>query len=146
MKEAFTEDPYLSGEPSYAIVVGLQRRNVSTFEYSSVSLGKVNITITDTLTACVDVTNTSPVDGTEVVQLYIVDTIASVDVSNRKVKAFKKIRAKAGGTATVELPVAIQEPGLWNRKMKYVVKPGKFIVLTGRSATDIVGNATFYVS
>ncbi|KAF3026176.1 hypothetical protein E8E15_008313 [Penicillium rubens] len=48
----------------------------------------------------VDVTNTSPVDGTEVVQLYIVDTITSVDVPNRKLKAFKKLYIKAGETAT----------------------------------------------
>lgn len=27
--------------------------------------------------------------------------------------------------------------------MKYVVEPGEFAVLIGRSATDIVGNATF---
>lgn len=30
--------------------------------------------------------------------------------------------------------------------MKYVVEPGEFAVLIGRSATDIVGNAAFYVS
>jgi beta-glucosidase len=49
---------------------------------------KTNATVKDTLTASVDVTNASPVDGTEVVQLYIVDTFASVDVPNRKPKAF----------------------------------------------------------
>ncbi|KAJ6191392.1 hypothetical protein N7519_001413 [Penicillium mononematosum] len=121
-------------------------KSYSTFEYSSISLDKANTTVKDTLTASVDVTNTSPVDGTEVVQLYIVDTIASVDVPNRKLKAFKKLRVKAGETATVKLPVSIQGIGLWNRKMKYVVEPGEFAVLIGRSATDIVGNATFYVS
>ncbi|KAJ5284800.1 hypothetical protein N7524_000106 [Penicillium chrysogenum] len=46
----------------------------------------------------VDVTNTSPVDGTEVVQLYIVDTITSVDAPNRKLKAFKKLYIKAEET------------------------------------------------
>lgn len=29
MEESFTEDPYLSGELSYATVVGLQSQNVS---------------------------------------------------------------------------------------------------------------------
>jgi hypothetical protein len=75
------------------------------------------------------------VDGTEVVQLYIVDTIAGVDVPNRKLKASKKLRVKAGDNATFKFPVSIQEIGLWNRKMEYVVEPGEFAVLIGRSAT-----------
>ncbi|KAJ6156136.1 hypothetical protein N7497_005021 [Penicillium chrysogenum] len=84
----------------------------STFEYSSIPLDKANTTVKVTLMASVDVTNTSPVDGTEVVQLYIVDTITSVDAPNRKLKAFKKLYIKAGETATVRLPVSIQEIGL----------------------------------
>lgn len=130
-------------QPWYSFGYG---KSYSTFDYSSISLDKTNTTIKDTMTASLNVPNTSPVDGIQVVQLYIVDTIASVDVPNRKLKAFKKLGIKSGETATVKLPVPIQEIGLWNRKMKYVVEPGEFTVLIGRSSTDIVGNATFYVS
>ncbi|KXG50456.1 Major facilitator superfamily domain, general substrate transporter [Penicillium griseofulvum] len=119
---------------------------VNATDRHAATVDKTNSTIKDTLTASVDVTNTSPVDGTEVVQLYIVDTIASVDVPNRRLKGFKKLRIKAGETASIKLPVSIQEIGLWNRKMKYVVEPGEFTVLIGKSSTDIIGNATFYVS
>lgn len=36
---------------------------------------------------------------------------------------------KAGETAAVKSPVSGQEIGLWNRKMKYVVESGQFVVL-----------------
>lgn len=130
-------------EPWYPFGYG---KSYSTFSYSALSLDKVNATVTDTVTASVQVTNTSPVDGTEVVQLYVVDNFASVDVPNRKLKGFEKVTIRAGETKNVGIAFPVQELGLWNRKMKYVVEPGEFTVLIGRSSTDIVGNVTFSVS
>lgn len=121
-------------------------KSYSTFSYSDVSLDKINATVSDTVTAKVQVTNTSPVNGTEVVQLYVVDNIVSVDVPNRRLKGFKKVEIQAGATATVEIGLSVQDLGLWNRKMQYTVEPGQFTVLIGRSSTDIVGNATLWVS
>ncbi|KAL2860118.1 glycoside hydrolase superfamily [Aspergillus pseudodeflectus] len=121
-------------------------KSYTTFNYSDISLNKANATVKDMVTAEVRVTNTGSVDGTEVVQLYVVDTLASVDVPNRKLKGFKKVAVKAGHTETVQIDVAVQELGLWNREMKYTVEPGEFIFLVGRSSADIAGNATLYVS
>ncbi|CAI7655500.1 unnamed protein product [Penicillium crustosum] len=118
-------------------------KSYSTFEYSLVSLDKANATINDTVTASVKVTNTSPVDGTDVVQLYIVDSIASIDVPSHKLKRFKKIRVKTGWTSNIKTPVSVQDIGLWNRKMKYVVEPAQFVVLIGRNCTDIIRNLTY---
>ncbi|KAL2837576.1 glycoside hydrolase superfamily [Aspergillus pseudoustus] len=121
-------------------------KSYTTFEYSAVSLDKANATVADTVTAKIRITNTGSVDGTEVVQLYVVDTLASVDVPNRKLKGFKKVPIGAGQTETVQIKVAVQELGLWNQEMKYTVEPGEFTFLIGRSSADIVGNATLYVS
>ncbi|CRG88670.1 hypothetical protein PISL3812_05704 [Talaromyces islandicus] len=130
-------------EPWYPFGYG---KSYSTFSYSGLSLNKANATVSDTVTAKVQVANTSPVDGTEVVQLYVIDNIATVDVPNRRLKGFKKVAIKAGRTATVEIDVAIEDLGLWNRKMQYTVEPGKFTFQIGRSASDIIGNATLYIS
>lgn len=121
-------------------------KSYSTFEYDAVSLDKANATTSDTVTVEVKVTNTGSVDETEVVQLYVVDAIASVDVPNRNLKGFKKVSIRAGETETVHIGVAVQELGLWNRKMQYTVEPGEFTLLIGKSSTDIVGNTTLYVS
>lgn len=121
-------------------------KSYSTFSYSAVSLDKANATVSDTVTVEVQVTNTSPVDGTEVVQLYVIDNIASVDIPNRKLKGFKKVFIKSGATVRVQIQLPVQDLGLWNEKMQYTVEPGAFTIQIARSATDIAGSATLYVS
>ncbi|KAB8218685.1 glycoside hydrolase superfamily [Aspergillus novoparasiticus] len=121
-------------------------KSYSSFEYGAVKLDKTNVTEADTVTVSVDVKNTDAArEGTEVVQVYIVDEVASVVVPNRLLKGFKKVVIPAGQSKTVEIPLKVQDLGLWNVRMKYVVEPGAFGVLVGSSSEDIRGNATFYV-
>lgn len=121
-------------------------KSYSSFEYGAVKLDKTNVTEADTVTVSVDVKNTDAArEGTEVVQVYVVDEVASVVVPNRLLKGFKKVVIPAGQTKTVEIPLKVQDLGLWNVRMKYVVEPGAFGVLVGSSSEDIRGNATFYV-
>ncbi|KAL1987240.1 hypothetical protein VTN96DRAFT_4572 [Rasamsonia emersonii] len=122
-------------------------KSYSTFEYGAVSLDRTNVSASDTVTVSVDVTNTHPSrDGTEVVQVYVVDEYASVVVPNRQLKGFDKVFIPAGQTKTVQIPLQVSDLGLWDVNMNYVVEPGAFIVLVGSSSADIRGNATFYVS
>ncbi|KNG82389.1 beta-glucosidase [Aspergillus nomiae NRRL 13137] len=121
-------------------------KSYSGFEYGAVTLDKMNVTAADTVTVSVEVRNTDAArDGTEVVQVYVVDELASVVVPNRLLKGFKKVVIPAGQSKTVEIPLKVQDLGLWNLRMKYVVEPGAFGVLVGSSSEDIRGNATFYV-
>lgn len=133
-------------EPWYPFGYG---KSYSSFEYGSVSVDKMHVSACDddgAVTVRVDVTNTdSHRAGTEVVQVYIVDEIASVVVPNRQLKGFEKVVIPAGETKTVEVPIMVQDLGLWNTFMDYVVESGVFMALVGSSSTDIWGNATFYV-
>ena len=128
--------------PLYTFGYGLSYSN---FSYSDVSLSATNVSSSDTVTAKVSVTNNGKRDGQEVVQAYIQDVLASVVVPNRSLKGFKKVSIKAGETVDVEIPIKVEELGVWDVKMKYVVEPGDFVVLVGSSSTDIRGNATFTV-
>lgn len=121
-------------------------KSYSTFEYSAVRLSKTTVSAQDTITASVKITNNSARDGAEVVQLYVQDVLSSIVVPNRVLKGFSKVLIKAGQTATVELPINIQDVGLWNINMKYVVEPGKFNVLVGSSSADIRAQTSFTVS
>jgi beta-glucosidase len=121
-------------------------KSYSTFKYGTVKVDKSEVSASDsTVTVSVDVTNTASRDGTEVVQVYISDDIASVVVPNRALKGFDKVVIPAGKTKTVKIPIKVQDIGVWNSRMKYVVEPGSFTVLVGSSSEDIRGNTTFTV-
>ncbi len=119
-------------------------KSYSTFVYS-LSLSKTVASADDTITVSVKVTNTSPVDGTEVVQLYVQDVISSVVVPNILLKGFKKVAIKAGATEQVDISLKVSDLGLWNIKMKYVVEPGDFLIFAGSSSKDLRANATLTV-
>lgn len=121
-------------------------KSYSTFLYSNVTLDKENATSTDVVTATVQVTNNSTRDGTEVVQVYVRDMLASVAVPNQSLKGFKKVLIGAGATETVSVPLNVSDLGLWNIKMQYVVEPGEFMINVGSSSADIRANASFWVS
>jgi beta-glucosidase len=87
----------------------------------------------------VDVTNESSIDGTEVVQVYVEDVIASVVVPNKSLRGFKKVVVPAGETRSVEVEVAVRELGLYDARMRYVVEPGEFRFLVSASSRDVRG-------
>ncbi|KAL4807743.1 glycoside hydrolase superfamily [Aspergillus unguis] len=130
-------------DPLYPFGYGLSYVN---FTYGDVSLSATNVSASETITVSVDITNTDTErDGTEVVQVYIVDEIASVVVPNKSLKGFEKVFVPKGGTKTVEIDIDVQDLGLWDVRMKYVVEKGAFTVLVGGSSSDVWGNATFWV-
>ncbi|KAM5363718.1 hypothetical protein ACJZ2D_011865 [Fusarium nematophilum] len=118
----------------------------SKFEFSNIKVSKKNVTASDTVTVSVDVANKSKRDGKEVVQVYVKDMLASVDVPRFRLKGFSKVEVKAGKTKTVKVDLKVADWGLWNRKMEYVVEPGDFTVFVGSSSEDFKGNVTVTVS
>lgn len=84
-------------------------------------------------------------DGAEVVQLYVQDVIASVVVPNKSLKGFKKVFIKKGESVDVDIAVKIQDLGLWDARMKYVVEPGAFVFWIGASSKDLKSSATLVV-
>ena len=97
------------------------------------------------VTVTVQVTNTGARPGAEVVQLYVVFPPAAGQPP-RQLKGFAKLRLDPGATGAVTLRLdpgdlaAYDEPsGTW------VVHPGRYEVLVGRSSRDIRGSATFEV-
>ncbi|KAK8085046.1 hypothetical protein PG997_006317 [Apiospora hydei] len=129
-------------EPLYEFGYGL---SYSTFKYGNLKLSQTTATATDTIAVSVDVTNESTLDGAEVVQLYVKDVISSVVVPNMQLRGFAKVPVKAGATETVKLQLKVQDLGLWDIGMKYVVEPGEFKVFVGSSSKDFRANATFTV-
>jgi beta-glucosidase len=118
----------------------------TTFDYSNITLSTYNATATDKLTASVSVTNNGTRDGAEVVQLYVKDMLASVDVPNIRLKGYEKVFIPAGETVNVAMTLDVGELGVWNRKMEYEVEAGDFTVYAGASSADLRSNATLTVA
>ncbi|KAL4874741.1 glycoside hydrolase superfamily [Aspergillus karnatakaensis] len=136
---------YVLGTPEPLYPFGYGKSYVE-FEYGPVTLSATNVTAEDTITVSVDITNTDRRrDGTEVVQVYVVDVVSSVVVPNKLLKGFEKVVVPAGETVTVEIDLDVGELGLWDARMRYVVEKGEFTVLVGSSSRDFRGNGTFWV-
>ena len=129
--------------PQYPFGYGL---SYTDFSYSNVTLSATNVSATDNITATVNITNNGTMDGKEVVQFYVVDSITSVAVPNIELKAFEKVMIEAGQTEQVEVSINVADLGLWNVTYQYAVEPGQFVVWVGASSADLRGNATFYVT
>ena len=84
----------------------------------------------------VDVTNTGPVAGDEVVQMYIRDKVSSVTRPVKELKGFKRITLEPGQTETVTLEIVPEHLAFYNIDMKYVVEPGEFEIMIGNSSRD----------
>lgn len=117
----------------------------SEFKYSNLKLSSKELSPNDTLMVEVNVKNISDIDGKEVVQVYINDKVSSVTTPVMELKGFDKLYIKAGETKKVKISIPIAELGLWNRDMKYVVEPGDFEVLVGRSSDNILLKDCFTV-
>src|SRR5712692_8610770 len=77
--------------PRYPFGFGL---SYTTFAYSNLKLSTARARTSDTVTATVTVANTGSREGTEVVQLYVHDEVASVARPVRELKGFQRVTLK----------------------------------------------------
>jgi len=119
--------------PRYPFGYGL---SYTTFGYSNLKLSAARARVSDTITATVTVTNSGSREGTEVVQLYVRDEVASVSRPVRELKAFKRVTLKPGESRAVELRVALKDLWFIGLDMKPVVEPGTFRVYVGPNSAE----------
>ena len=86
------------------------------------------------VTVGVDVKNTGSVAGTEVVQLYIRNTAASVEQPVRELKGFARVTLAPGETKHVEFPLGFDELSFYNVEVKRTVEPTTYKVWVGGSS------------
>lgn len=124
----------MDGEPLYAFGFGL---SYTTFAYSDLRVEPKQIDKGGRAEVSVNVTNTGQVAGDEVVQLYIRDQMASVVRPPRELKGFERIYLAPGQTKRVAFQVGDAELCFVNADVQWVVEPGDFEVMIGRSSNDI---------
>ena len=83
--------------------------------------------------------------GDEVVQLYINDIVASVTRPVKELKGFERVHLQPGEERAVEFHLTADLLSFYNKKMEYVIEPGVFKVMVGRSSRDILLEGEFTV-
>jgi beta-glucosidase len=88
------------------------------------------------LTVNVEVENTGPRTGDEVVELYMRDVAASVTRPVKELKGFQRVTLRAGEKRRLEFTLTPELLGFYNREMQFVVEPGDFQLMVGTSSAD----------
>jgi beta-glucosidase len=126
---AYNDD---DGTPIFPFGFGL---SFTSFEYSGLVLPS-EVKNNEVAEVKFTLKNTGKVRGSEVVQLYLHDEIASVVRPLRELKAFKRVTLNPGESREIVLELPYRSFGLWNRELEFGVEPGEFKIFIGRNATD----------
>lgn len=123
-------------EPLFAFGHGL---SYTTFAIENMKVEAKNRTATVTLT----VKNTGPVDGAEVVQIYVKDDESAVERPEKELKAFEKVFLKAGESKEITLSLPESAFQYFDEiKMLWVMDAGSFTIMAGSSSRDIKQTAS----
>jgi beta-glucosidase len=110
------------------------------YEHPTISRSKVPVgeilapAHTPVATVGVDVKNTGSVTGTEVVQLYLRNTVSSVEQPVRELKGFVRVTLAPGEQKHIELPLGFNELNFYNVEIKRVVEPTTYKIWVGGSS------------
>ena len=129
------------GKPLFPFGFGL---SYTTFDLSNL---KVTSTATSAgegeVSVSVEVKNSGRRAGDEVVQLYLRQHTASVVRPLKELKGFQRVTLAPGEVKTVLLKIPAADLAIWNVDMKHVIEPGRFAVMIGRNAEEIVLKGAF---
>ena len=126
--------------PLYPFGYGL---SYTTFEYTDFALSADAMPSDGSVTASVKVTNTGSRDADETVQLYIHDVYSSMTRPVKELKAFRKVRVKAGETVEVSFEIT---PDLlsWyyvdpfeTGAPQLALEPGDFEIMVGPDSSTL---------
>jgi beta-glucosidase len=119
-KSRYLDEP---NSPLFPFGYGL---SYTTFEYSHLAIEAPAIAPDGVLRASAHIQNTGQRSGTEVVQLYVRDLVASVTRPVRELKAFERITLEPGEARTVRFEIPAHQLGFVGLDMQYTVEPGEF--------------------
>ena len=115
------------------------------FKYINLKISNDTINIGNKITTTFSVKNISEREGKEVVQLYLRDKVATVSISVKRLRKFRKINLQLGEERVISFTLTQEDLGLCNKNMEFVVEPGEFEIMIGSSAEDIRVKKTFIV-
>ncbi|HVT66359.1 MAG TPA: glycoside hydrolase family 3 C-terminal domain-containing protein, partial [Trebonia sp.] len=126
--------------PLFAFGHGL---SYTTFEYSRLAVSAAEVPTSGAVEVSCTVRNTGPVAGTEVVQLYLSDPVASVVRPAKWLTGFARAALEPGEAARVTFRVHADRTSFTGRDLTRVVEPGTITVAVGGSSDDLPLTGSF---
>lgn len=118
----------------------------TTFDYAEPHLLAQEVNVEGEIAVQVAVRNSGERRGSEVVQLYVRDKVASMVRPLQELKAFQRVTLDPGETATLRFYLPVDMLNFTRRDGQRIVEPGEFELQIGASSTDIRGTATVTVN
>jgi beta-xylosidase len=126
--------------PLFAFGHGL---SYTTFEYADLALSADEVTTDGAVKVSCTVRNTGPVAGTEVVQLYLGDPVASVVRPERWLSGFTRVALAPGEATAVTFRVHADRTSFTSKDLTRIIEPGNITVYVGGSSDDLPLTGTF---
>ena len=126
--------------PLFAFGHGL---SYTKFEYADLALSADKVATDGAVEVSCTVRNTGPVAGTEVVQLYLGDTVASVARPVRWLSGFTRVDLAPGEAAAVTFRVHADRTSFTSKDLTRIIEPGTITVYVGGSSDDLPLTGSF---
>jgi len=120
--------------PAFGFGHGL---SYTTFEWSDLQVDERDVTTDGEVRLSLTVRNTGERSGTEIVQLYLHDPVASVVRPVQRLVGFARVPLDAGAGARVDFTVPLDLASFTARDGRRIVEPGALELRLGASSTDI---------
>ena len=115
------------------------------FEWHSLTLLTPEVAMDGDIAVSITLTNVGERSGSEVVQLYVHDKVASMVRPIKELKAFQRVALEPGASATLTFHVPVDMLNFTDRSGDRIVEPGEFALMVGASSGDIHDTVTVTV-
>jgi beta-glucosidase len=115
------------------------------FAYGELEISPAEAAPNQVVRIGVDVSNTGPRAGDEVVQLYVHDAVASVTRPIKQLVGFARVPLEPGQTRRVQFSLDPSQLAFYDAALRLVVEPGQFDVEIGASSSDVRASGRFEI-
>src|SRR5258706_3258541 len=120
--------------PRYAFGHGL---SYTSFRYDHLQLDRHRLRDDEQLTASFELSNTGATAGSETVQLYLRDKVASLVRPVQELKDFQKITLQPGESRTVRFVIDRDKLSFYDANLRWVAEAGEFEIQIGSASDEI---------
>ncbi|MCA9918438.1 MAG: glycoside hydrolase family 3 C-terminal domain-containing protein [Anaerolineales bacterium] len=124
----------LSHKPLWSFGFGL---SYTQFDITNLRVEQTAVSTNESISISVDISNVGQRAGSEVVQLYVRDEVASVTRPLKELKGFQRVQLEPGETRTVTFTLAANQLAFYDSQMRFALEPGTIKLMVGTSSDDL---------